>query len=60
MKAVSENIRLFEKNWVQVKEYFVSLADKVDENVGDVQKRSESQGGLRRNSTINYPLFQPH
>ena len=42
MKAVSENIRLFEKNWVQVKEDS-KLADKVDENVANVKKELESK-----------------
>src|SRR5690349_2111964 len=37
MKAVSENIRLFEKDWVQVKKDS-RLADKVDENLANVKK----------------------
>ena len=49
MKAVSENIGLFEKDWVQVKEDS-KLADKVDENMADVKNELESDGGLGRNS----------
>lgn len=41
MKAVSENIRLFEKDWAQVKQDS-KLADKVDENLADVKNEVES------------------
>lgn len=42
MKAVSENIHLFETSWVQIKKDS-KLADKVDEHLADVKKEVESK-----------------